>query len=428
MDSFTSTLGTPLIRRFFPIFLVLFLWASPAFGQQPPWATGESRGQDLEIELLTFGVGDDVPSWFGHTAIAVRDRRLQVERVYNFGMFSFGPDMLPKFLMGRLEFWVGQASYARTISLYRSLDRDITAQVLNLSPARREEVAKFLAWNVLPENRDYLYDHFFDNCATRIRDIIDRSTEGQFKKTNAVSARMTLRDHVHRHTERLFYLDLVLTFWMNGRIDDPIQQWDEMFLPSELELRVGKQQYVNEAGEIVPLVAQTKVIYTSKNRGQVPEWPSTKVPWLVLFGTLLGGLAYWLGARLAARRQAGGPERGARVAFGAVNVFAGLLVGIPGLIVPFFNVTDHLIAHDNLNVLLASPLTFLALPLGVGVMVGWSRAERWLGHSWKIMVVASVVGMVLSIFVQQVMRLPMALMVPINVGFALAFWRVQRAA
>jgi putative effector of murein hydrolase LrgA (UPF0299 family) len=111
-----------------------------------------------------------------------------------------------------------------------------------------------------------------------------------------------------------------------------------------------------------------------------------------------------------------------------VNVFAGLLVGIPGLIVPFFNVTDHLIAHDNLNVLLASPLTFLALPLGVGVMVGWSRAERWLGHSWKIMVVASVVGMVLSIFVQQVMRLPMALMVPINVGFALAFWRVQRAA
>lgn len=421
-------LVTPLINRLFPILIVLFLWASPAWASQPPWATGESRGQDLDIELLTFGVGDDVPSWFGHTALAVRDRRLQVERVYNFGMFSFGSDMLPKFLMGRLEFWVGQASYARTISIYQSLDRDVSAQILNLSPERRLEVAKFLAWNVLPENRDYLYDHFFDNCATRIRDIIDRSTDGQFKKTNAVSARMTLRDHVHRHTERLFYLDMVLTFWMNGRIDDPILQWDEMFLPSELELRVGKQQYVNEAGDIVPLVAETRVIYTAKNRDPVPQTPSTKVPWLVMFGALLGGLAYWLAQRLALRRKRGEAARGARVAFGGVNVFAGLLVGIPGLIVPFFNVTDHLIAHDNLNVLFASPLTFLALPLGMAVMFGWGRAEKWLGASWKIMVVASLVGMVVSIFVQQVMRLPMALMVPINLGFALAFMRLQRTA
>lgn len=426
MGSSTSTSVTRLIKHVLTVFLCVWLWSLPALAADPPWASGASRGQDLDIELMTFGVGDDIPSWWGHTAIAVRDRRLKQERVYNFGMFHFGPDMLPKFLMGRLEFWVGQGSYARTVRLYAELDRDVTVQVLNLDPDQRLAVAQRLAWNVLPENRTYLYDHYFDNCATRIRDLIDMGTGGQFKRTTDVPARMTLRDHVHRHTERNLYIDLILTFWMNGKIDEPIHEWDEMYLPSELALRVGKQKFVNGAGEIVPLVAETRVLHVAKNRTPVPEWPMTKVPWLVLVGAVIGGVAWWLARRLASQRAAGQKARGARVAFGAWNVVAGLLIGIPGLILPLFNFTDHVIAKYNYNVLLASPLTFLAIPLGVGVIFGSKRAERWLGACWKTMVFASALGIVLALVVTQVMRQPIALIVPINVGFAVAFWRLKR--
>ncbi len=417
-----------LIRYFIAVMSVLVVIMSSSLGMasEPPWATGDSRGEDLDIELLTFSAGDDIPSWFGHTALMVRDRRLGVERVYNYGMFSFGPDMLPKFLMGRLEFWVGQASYPRTVAIYESLDRDITSQVFNLSPARKVEVAKFLAWNVEPENREYLYDHYFDNCATRIRDVIDKSTQGQFKKVTMVPARMTLRDHVHRHTQRIGFIDILLTFWMNDRIDQPIHEWDEMFLPSELALRVGKLHYVNDDGEIVPFVAETKVIYASTNREPVPEWPFTRVPWLVLIGGLWGGLAFWLARRLAEARARRKSEKGPRILFGMLNLITGIVIGIPGLGVLLYNFTDHLITHNNPNILLASPITFLVLPLSFGILWGSRRAENWAGWCWKIMTVSSFAGMVAALFVVQSMLLSIALLVPINVGFAVAFWRLER--
>ena len=52
--------------------VVAFCTASSAFAK-PAWADGQSRGEDLHIFLVTFGVGDDIASWFGHTALMVRD-------------------------------------------------------------------------------------------------------------------------------------------------------------------------------------------------------------------------------------------------------------------------------------------------------------------------------------------------------------------
>ena len=67
--------------------------------QVPPEnnSTG-SRGDDLEIKLVTIGPGDDLTSWWGHTAIIVEDHKFNVSRFYNYGLFSFEQENPPAVL------------------------------------------------------------------------------------------------------------------------------------------------------------------------------------------------------------------------------------------------------------------------------------------------------------------------------------------
>ncbi|MFB6263390.1 MAG: DUF4105 domain-containing protein, partial [Bradymonadaceae bacterium] len=157
---------------------LLSLAASPAAAQRPPWVTGQSEPGDLAIELVTFGPGDAVPTWFGHTAIVVKDTERGVERLYNYGMFDFDGTVLVEFALGRLTLWVASQPVERTLKFYKFNDRWVWIQKLNLPPKARMEVADYLAWNVRPANREYLYHHYRDNCSTRPRDIIDRAVDG----------------------------------------------------------------------------------------------------------------------------------------------------------------------------------------------------------------------------------------------------------
>ncbi len=393
--------------------------------RSPPWGEGKSAGEDLTISLVTFGDGDSIPEWFGHTGLLVEDARLGDRRIYNFGYFNFGPDMLPKFLMGRLEFEVRDDNPGRSFDFYQhQLKRSIRLQELNISPARRLKMAADLATNVLPENRVYLYHHYDDNCATRIRDLIDASTGGQFKKAMDVPARMPLRDHTRRHFERSFYVNQVLIFWMNDEIDRPITQWEEMFLPGEMELRVDSATYLDESGARVPLVKSRKTLFEAKGRDPVPAEPSTTWPLSLLLGLLFGGgaigLVHW--------HQKSG-RRLPRVLLALEHLLVGVLAGFPALVLTFFWVfTEHSVTHYNESNLLANPLTALAIPLGIGLFWGSPRAIRWLSWSWLLLAVTTGVAIVLKVIplFDQYLIDPVAFFLPLNVGMAQALWKLKK--
>lgn len=409
------------MKRFLTIALLTLAtltWTAQA-SAEPAWARGESRGEDLQVYLLTFGVGDDIASWFGHTAFLVRDQRTRDQRVYNYGMFSFGPDMLPKFLMGRLEFWVDDASVPRTISLYRALNRDIIATELNLTPEKRKEVAEFLAWNILPENRDYLYHHYLDNCATRVRDVIDKATDGQFKDETSDPGRLTFRGHTHRHTQRNPFIDTLLSLWMNDEIDAPIAEWDEMFLPGELLKQVHALKYTNTDGEEVDLVLSEQVLFDADRPG-VPHDPATRWPWMLLFGIAFAGVAWWA----ALEYQTTGASRWRRL-LGGQHFLAGILFGVPGLVAVLFHFTDHQITFLNENMLLWSPLTFLALPLSFPIMRGRPWAMRVMRRCWYVMAFTSVLAVLLKVLpaFDQQNQMALAMLVPFNLFMAAAMHR-----
>ena len=395
--------------------LGLLLLAAPAHAASaPPWGTGESHGEDLAVSLVTFSPGDDVASWWGHGSLVVEDRRLGSARLYNYGMFSFDSAMLRRYVMGRLEFWVAEASPTATYRFYRSMDRDVRIQELNLTPAQRVEVGKLLADNVLPENRNYLYHHYNDNCVTRLRDMIDKAVGGQLKQADAAPARMTLREHTRRYTAVSPPMSVLLDFLMNDEIDRPITHWEEAFLPDELERQVASLQVTMPDGQKAPLVAKAWDFYKS-DRTPPPEQPPRYGPWMLLIGLAVGasalGLAYW--------GRAGG--RLPRVLLGLEQMVLGLALGFPGTVLfIMWTVTDHTVSYRNENILLANPLTLLVVPLGLMFAWGSARARSWLRTLWLAMAGLGMLGLVLKVlpvFNQDNWRL-IALILPISVGFA----------
>jgi hypothetical protein len=400
--------------------VALFPARSLALGDEAPWLTGASRPEDLSIFLVTFSPGDDIPSYFGHGALGVQDNRLGDARLYNYGMFSFDEKMLVRFVMGRLLFWVAETPVKATYRFYKSLDRSVRIQTLALDPERAAQMAKALALNVQPQNREYLYHHYRDNCSTRLRDAIDKAVGGQFHATLAGPARMTLRNHTRRFTHVGPVVSMVLDYWMNDEIDQPITRWDESFLPDELEAQVAAFSYKNAQGQEVPLVAKHEV-WASTTRSPAPATVPVYGPWALALGVFLGGIAFalgQLGGGLASRRQ--------RIGLGLYNALLGLVFGLPAIALTLmWTFTEHTVTWRNENLFLANPLTFLALPLGIALAAGSPRAERWLRWVWCALALTGALSLVvklLPMFDQDNWRL-IGLLWPCSLGMAAAFLR-----
>ena len=219
----------------------------------PPWGRGESQAPDVDVFYTLFGPGDDVASWWGHAALGVEDARTGEARLYNYGNFSFDEKMLARYAMGRLEFWVADAPVQPYLRFYTRMDREVRVLHLNLAPEAKLRMANHLAQNVLPANRDYLYDHYRDNCSTRLRDAVDVGLDGRFKTFLAAPGRMTLREHTRRYTAVNPAMSVLLDFAMNDTIDQPITRWDEAFLPDELERGMREFQVDDGQGGKAPL-------------------------------------------------------------------------------------------------------------------------------------------------------------------------------
>ncbi|MCL2127409.1 MAG: DUF4105 domain-containing protein, partial [Treponema sp.] len=207
-----------------------------AFAAVSPLGAQAGRGSDLTIKIAVAGPGSEVYFWFGHMALIIEDARTGQSRCYDYGLFSFENDnFFYNFAFGRLMYSSGVSSTEGSLSTYIFHNRSVTLYTLDLPPAKKEEIRKYAETSVLPENRNYLYHHFKQNCVHPVLRAVDMATDGQFMGLyGSEPGRFTLRQHVRRHTWFSPFLDWILNFWMGQDIDSPITVWDEMFLPSEV--------------------------------------------------------------------------------------------------------------------------------------------------------------------------------------------------
>ena len=378
-------------------------------------------GDDLTIYALTFGPGDHPFFKFGHNAIWVQPRAGQ-GLVFNFGTFAFDqPNLIPKFLKGRLMYWLSVSGVETALQSYQATNRTIEAQELDLTPAEREGLYRRLLDNARPENRAYLYDYFWDNCSTRVRDAIDLTLGGKVKTAGQAPAAMTLRAHALRLTSDLLWEYVGLHFGLGRPTDRPMNAWNEAFLPEKLRdlLRTVR---VERADGLRSLVKSERVIFAARRPvppAQAPRW----APWFALVGVAAGGTLALVG--LVARGQPA-----ARVLLGLVTSVLGLVLGLLGLILlALWLFTNHKATHGNANILVCAPWAVALAPLGIGVALGWPGSRRL---AYRLVVGAAVlalVGVVAKVLpgLTQDNTAFLLLLVPVWLGMALGLRQVVPA-
>jgi len=325
-------------------------------------------GEDLTVHVLTFGPGDHPFFKFGHNAIWIHPRQGEGQ-VYNFGTFAFdSPTLIPQFLKGRLRYWLSRGPAGETLWSYQAADRTIEAQELDLTAAERLALQTRLDENARPENREYLYDYFWDNCSTRVRDVIDAVVGGRLHAAGARPSVISMRDHALRMTADLPWEYVGLHLGLGSLTDRPGDLWQEAFLPERLRDLLRVTRVARDGGQR-PLVKSERVLFTS-SRPPPPARPPRTLPWFALVGIAAGALLALLG-RLARRRRA------ARAALGAATGLLGLVLGLLGLaLVLLWAFTNHRAAHANANILTLAPWALALCGFSVGVARGRQRATR----------------------------------------------------
>lgn len=216
--------------------VILGLSAAPAAAQPP----GNARDYPV-IELVTMGVGSLIWERHGHIALCVRYADPREDACYNYGIgdFQHPIGMAIGFFRGTRSFWVGKMDPDRMLDIYRYADRSIWVQPLPLTPAQKKKVIDKLERDILEQNRYYAYDHFWDNCTTRVRDVLDGATDGALSRMEGPVGTETFRDLARRG----FYgmrVPLLITDIAMGRVTDRVPTYYErMFLPD----------YMREAAE-----------------------------------------------------------------------------------------------------------------------------------------------------------------------------------
>lgn len=308
-----------------------------------------------QVSLLTFAPGEIYWQRFGHNALLVRDR--SGERVYNYGMFDFAQkNFFLNFARGQMLYQLAVQPLGQALYGYQQEGRWVYEQVLDLDPIQRYALVQFLEWNALPENAEYRYDYFSDNCSTRVRDAIDRVIGGTLRQSaEAVLTSRSYRFEVGRLMAPEPALMIAMDFGMGPLADSALTLWDEAFLPSVLMQAVRDVRLRDGAGIERSLVLGERWLL----RAPDPVLADTPPNLLPTFLTLGFGAALVLLALAVARRRL----RSARIGFAALAALYSLSAGLAGLLLlAGWLLTDHRVMWGNHNLLLLNPLWLLLLP------------------------------------------------------------------
>lgn len=299
----------------------------------------EQYWNDIKVSLITLSKGKELTSWFGHSGICIDFPDGYTSYIFDYGRFSFETQTVFDFFKGYLWYWCGASSKASVLEEAKAEERIVSQVELNLTAKQKKAMFDFVSENCDDNLKMFFYKPLTDNCSTRIRDVINQATNGSFKiwanNHEGVSFRLQIRNTMKNYPLALWFCDFI----QGQRADIKTTQWDEMFLPVNLEK--GVLSYSNLANERTILYQPEE---TEESIGFIKSLPSVYVyiAASLILVVLSAALFHW---------------QKAWSVFTFIVLFVSALLGI--IIFIGMTFTYHEFFWNNENIFLANPLLLI---------------------------------------------------------------------
>lgn len=306
---------------------------------------GEGRPLDFygktKISLITLSKDDPLYSWFGHAGILIEEDGKDPV-LYDWGLFSFEPGFYLDFVLGKLWYLCGKTYADAVFNPAIQAKRSIRKIELNLSAEQKRDLVNYVNLNSSSKYNTYMYDMFTDNCATRIRDIINSTTNGRFELWAKSKAGYTYRQQLSKTMFNNIPMNWLYDFVFGPEGDKKTTLWEEMFLPADLADAVS--EFENLASSDVYLYDFRGTDGRKEDRSQ----PESYFIYALAAGLLLALYATLLFPKL-------------KVLYGIESFIFNFTFGLLGTLLLFLMVfSNHSFSYFNENILFINPLLLVA--------------------------------------------------------------------
>lgn len=314
---------------------------------------------NARISVLTMGPSqEEVYSAFGHSGLRVYDSIQRIDIFFNYGVFNFNqPYFYLNFARGNLNYMVDAFEYSDYLNYYVEHHRFVHEQVLNLTLPQRQQLFDFLAWNIQPQNQYYRYDYFYNNCATKMRDIVkgvlkqEVAFDSTYIKTN-----YTIRNLTDLYLHQQPWGDLGIDICLGLPMDKKASPYEYMFLPDYIE---SSFDHASNLAMGQPLVKEKIIVYEPTPEKAPFHWFH---PWII-FGVFLSFASYLTWRDWHRKKSSRWFDV---ILFSVIG-----LIGI--LLLLLWTMTDHKAAANNFNLLWALPTHVVA-----AIALMRKQKPRWL--------------------------------------------------
>jgi len=329
---------------------------------------------DTTAYLLTCGAGTETYSIYGHSALRIFIPDKHIDTVYNWGVFDFDtPNFVWKFAKGRLDYMVIGESLKGFLGSYFFEQRYVYSQRINIDASEVRILIGLINENMKPENARYRYDFFYDDCTTRIRDLLEKSIGEKLKYAPEEKDKIpTFRDMVGKYQNPYPWYKFGVDLIMGSTADKKASSRDRMFLPIDLKEELSKT-VVHRSGKMVPLL-QNPVVLVDFESPVVKKMFVVSPP--VVF-TLIIILVLILAANTKSRKIIRVMDIIIYSVFSALSV---LMI--------FFNFfTDHQQMRLNLNIIWLNPIIIVCLILLILNKAGtiWFRIVFYISAGFLVL-------------------------------------------